>query len=345
MLLTLDAVRRETWRVVVRTRAGRAAARDPDLRLAALGAGHLAVAFTLAALVPHWLLLVGPLILGIPHVLADFRLLLARGPDLARWRLGAVLVPAAAMLVLRSLQVHGLPIPHWTDVACGMVALTLALTTIPRRPAVRAAAFLAGAALTTLALNSWHTVALGFAHAHNLVALGVFAGFAYHRGLKSAPSVVLALALAGGLALWLGAAEWTHGVERSVAAAESTGLTLAGLAAGLAPWLEPAAAVRLVTVYAFLQAVHYTAWLRLNPAVWPGLRAAPTSFARDAAEWRAALGDGPAAAALLLCIAVPLVALLDAPSTRSAYLSVASFHGWMELAVLLHWAALRRSNP
>lgn len=345
MILALDSLRRETWRVAARTRLGRFAAKNTDFRLASIGAGHLAVAFALAALFPHWLLLIGPLVLGVPHVLADVRLLLARGPleRHHRMRLWALLLPIGAMLVLRCAQTLGADVPHSVDVACGGVALVLAAALWPRSLWARLLVLVLGAGAAALALEHWWGVALGFAHGHNLVALVVFVTLAVTRRHIGASLTVLLLAAAGSAALWWGAAAALGGLERSVTQLPLSGLGLADLARSLAPDLAPDVGLRVVTVYAFLQAAHYTLWLRLNPAVWPGQRSAPSSFERDAREWREALGTWPAAAAALLCVAVPVVALLDAPGTRTAYLTVASFHGWMELAVLLHWAGLRRA--
>jgi hypothetical protein len=106
---------------------------------------------------------------------------------------------------------------------------------------------------------------------------------------------------------------------------------LQSLGATLAPGLAPASAAALVRVYAWLQLVHYAVWLVVLPQ------------ARPDGGWRA-LGTP-----LLALCAVGTVALLAAVlfaaggpvGVRGAYLSLASFHGWVELAVLAHWWARR----
>lgn len=50
------------------------------MRLGAPAILHLAVALLLTGVAPLWLLLVGPLILGVPHIVADIRYLLLRDP-------------------------------------------------------------------------------------------------------------------------------------------------------------------------------------------------------------------------------------------------------------------------
>jgi hypothetical protein len=88
---------------------------------------------------------------------------------------------------------------------------------------------------------------------------------------------------------------------------------------------------RLVALYAFAQAVHYTIWLRLVPEED---RAQPTPRP-FAASLRALVADlGPWVCALAACgtVAFAAYALVDVFAARDAYLRFAIFHGHMELA-------------
>src|SRR4051812_30626397 len=88
-----DGGRRALWRIGTRLAIGRACARDRVARVSLLGAGHVAVAFACAVLAPVWLLLLGPVVLGVPHVISDVRFLLLR-PERPLGRLATALVVA-----------------------------------------------------------------------------------------------------------------------------------------------------------------------------------------------------------------------------------------------------------
>ena len=91
VLRAADAVRQQAWRLATRTAFGRRCARERQTRLAMLAIVHLSAALLLTGIAPLWLLLVGPLILGVPHIVADIRYLLLRAPG--RPLIGALLVP------------------------------------------------------------------------------------------------------------------------------------------------------------------------------------------------------------------------------------------------------------
>src|SRR5262249_39018179 len=83
VLEPLDAVRRALLRAC--GAPARALLRDRELRVS-LGGGALVLTALLGvALLPLWFLALGPIALGVPHVLADLRYLIAR-PGLHRRR-------------------------------------------------------------------------------------------------------------------------------------------------------------------------------------------------------------------------------------------------------------------
>ena len=171
-------------------------------------------------------------------------------------------------------------------------------------------------------------------HGHNLVAVVLWLVL-FRRGgrLAWAPAAVM---LVGALLLGSGSLlAWTiaHG-SLTVA-----GLHLLAAADWLAPGLSDRAALGLTTCFAFLQAVHYLVWLVGIPAGdRPGdggrtFRMAWRELVRD-------LGGGGVIVVVALTAAVAGAGLLAAGApTRRLFLSLASFHAWLELAVLAYVVA------
>src|SRR5580704_2483847 len=83
LFVPLDRVRRAALQIAAR--AWRPLVVDRETRVAVVGTASVVAAFAATALAPVWLLLLGPIVLGVPHVVADVRYLVAR-PGLHRRR-------------------------------------------------------------------------------------------------------------------------------------------------------------------------------------------------------------------------------------------------------------------
>ena len=70
----------------------------------------------------------------------------------------------------------------------------------------------------------------------------------------------------------------------------------------------------------------------------------PPSLTRTTRGLRAELGRAGLTVAVIACCALPLLAPLSPVVTRDVYLSLASFHGWLELAALV-FLATRTAAP
>jgi hypothetical protein len=103
----------------------------------------------------------------------------------------------------------------------------------------------------------------------------------------------------------------------------------------LAPGLPDVAAISLAVSFAFLQSVHYAIWLAGIPAAdRPGdggrsVRAAWRDLVRDLSPLGVSVAVG-------LTVLVAASGLIQAAASRRLFLSLASFHGWLELAVLAY---------
>ena len=293
-----------------------------DRRVAWLGALGICLAFAIACGFPLWSLALGPVLLGVPHVLADVRYLVVRPGLHRRWPLVALV---------------GLPL-LWAAVdprvEVGLLAAAGAVLAA-RGATWRKAALLGVVALGFLA--AWHHSAvaqLGLLHLHNAVALVLW--WAWRKRTRAA-WVIPFLALLGTAAIFLGAAEPVLTLTGGWSA-PATGQTLGGEVEAHAPFDGPVLSLRLLLAFVFLQAVHYLVWLRLVPED-DRPRPAPRPFA---ASWRALREDfglWPLVAVGLGALAIALWGVMDLTAARDGYLRLAAFHVYLELAVGALWLA------
>ncbi len=289
------------------------------------GARGVVVALALAALAlaaPIAVLVVAPLLLGLPHVAASARIVLGdRGLVRHARTVLVALGPLALIAVGRAHATWSGGAAPWLEL--GLAGLALLATALVAAGGWARRLGVAGVvvAVTALALRWPGPAMLGLLHGHNLVALGLLVACARDRRGAGLIVVVVGLVLA---AIGLGLLDHALGDGRLA------GLSLEGAAAVLAPGAGAAWGPRIVVGYALLQLVHYAArlgWLAPPPAPGLGLR------------WRWQL---------VLAAPLPLLVLGGvAPTlvTRDAYLALAFVHVWWELvAVVDRLAGARRSH-
>ena len=280
------------------------------------------VALAGAMLSPLWLLLVLPLVLGVPHVLGDVRVLWLQRPfAISARQVAVVAAPLAGMTLLRALSLAGARTPAALEVACGVLAVTVAAALGTNSLAGRRRLVVPAMVVAAVTIAFPRATTLLLAHAHNLVAFAMFAGIARrHRGVVA---TIVCYAVAWGVVL---------AVPGNGTAGDAVGaFGWSTMTDDLAPGLDGAWADRLVRSFAFAQAVHYGLW------TWALPRARGTTLRRE-------IGDRGLVGCLLLCAFFPAIALLDPVATRAGYLSLVVCHGWFELAALAFVFARRRGG-
>ncbi|MBS1150081.1 MAG: uncharacterized protein H6Q89_1779 [Myxococcaceae bacterium] len=291
-------------------------------RVGWIGAFGVTVAFAIACGFPLWGLALGPVVLGVPHVLADLRYLVVR-PGLHRR--APLLVLAGLPLAFAALEPR---------VELGLLAAAGAVLAA-RAGWLRKALLLGvlGGALAA-AWNHGFVAQLVLLHVHNLIALGLWW---FWRKRSRAAWLIPLLCAAGTIAIFAGAAEPVLNLTGGWSG-PATGNTFGEEVETYAPLQTPGLALRLLLAFVFLQAVHYLVWLRLVPED-DRARPAPRTFT---ASWNALRSDfgllpllGVGAAALL----VALWGAFDLAAARDGYLRLAGFHGYLELAVGALWLA------
>jgi len=320
--------------------AGRRLAASRNARVSLLLAGHAAAAFGLAVVAPSFLLAVTPLLFGVPHLASGVRHLLIRRAWPAWW-LGASAAFAVALIALRvgaevwPASAPSLALEQGLAGAWVVLGAVAALAGAPSRRGWLV--LLAALGVAALAVGAPRPFRMILLHGHNLVALVIWVVlFRRGRRLILLPAAAMLLG-----ALWLatgGALGWTvrHG-WLTVA-----GLHLFAAADWLAPGLPDQTAVALTTAFAFLQAVHYAVWLVGIPA---GDR--PGDGGRSwRSAWRGLVRDfrpGGLVVVVVLTAGVAAAGLAAAAPARRLFLSIGSFHAWLELAALA--ALLGRGGP
>lgn len=274
----------------------------------------LGACLALTAASPLWAALLLPLLLGGPHLAAGAAAVDAVDGRRTLLRTVAPLLAVVSLVGVWSLS-HGSADAVRLAHLAGAAAVALAAR--GGRPAAAAAAL----AILGLAFPGGFSLAL--AHGHNGVALAAWGWSASRRGAKR-PWLAPGLAAVCAAAILLGALDGVAGSWRATSAA---GLSWLDLERVLAPGLSGAWPGRVVLSFIFLQSAHYAAW------IWGVPRELGGGRWRGFMESAAARSGRPAAwAAVAVMALVPLAAFAGPVEIRAAYLGLAAYHGWLELA-------------
>lgn len=290
--------------------------RERDVRVAVAGSSLLAISLALTAVAPLWLLALGPIVWGVPHVLSDVRYLWVRPGHHRRPALWiAIGVPLVALSLTSNLT--------WGLAgAAGAVALA-------RGPLHRKLLGLAVVLPLALASHAHPFVAaVLFAHAHNFIGVALF--FVWRRRERRLHAIPLAV-FAFGCALILAGALDPIVLEIGALGGGPAGLDVYYHLASLAPGLPGIAAVRLLLLFTFAQSAHYVVWVRLIPEE-DRPRETPRTFAASLRALRDELGGPIVALTVLGAIGLAAWAALDLFAARMGYLRAVLFHGHLEVA-------------
>lgn len=328
----LDGVRTPVLRLAFAhsTTLRRAAGSRPH-RLALIAVTSTLAAFALALGAPGLLYLWGPLLLGVPHLVADVRYLVVRPPAALRYRWRDLAVVALLGVTLWE------PSPA---VGGAAVLAAVALAPLPgvgdrRAWLVRGAVLASAGALYAVAWRADLTASYVLVHGHNVVAIALYVTvFGRGRGRW------LVLGVAG-----VGAAAILGGVVDPLlqrgALDEIAWYVLPREA--LEAW-SPVVCARIALAFVFLQSVHYAIWLRLIPEqarARPGMRgfgASLRALQRDLTPWLVLAIVG-------LMLALVGYGLRDTMAARDLYLTLAGFHAYLELAFLGRWLVRAPATP
>jgi hypothetical protein len=291
--------------------------RDRELRVALSGTLLLVTALAATALVPLWLLALGPIVWGVPHAMSDVRYLWVRPGYHRRWILWAV---ALAPLVVLTFTTS----PAWGLVGAAGAAL-VARGSIVRKALVLAALVPAIA----LAYLEEAMATLVLAHAHNLIGIALW--WSWRARDKKLHWIPLGVFAVGSGAILLGALDpaviWAGGFD-----AQPGGMSVYYHLASLAPDGIPGLiGARLVLLFAFAQSAHYVVWVRLVPEE-DRPRETPRTFAASLRALAADFGWPLLLLTFAAALGIAVWATIDLLEARAGYLRAVLFHGHLEIA-------------
>jgi len=341
----LDRVRRRWFSLALRSPTITGVLARRERRIAAFASLNVLVGLAAALYFPVLLFVLGPILLGVVHVAADVRYLVLRR-SLARFWQHAIWIGCAALVALRVIEEL-----HWVkDTARAETAVAAAFVLTGIGAAVQGGgswkrALGSGAVLCAAALAAFYRPAgsrLVFLHAHNVIALVLWVYLYARRRSVLVPLVLVAVG-AGVLASGV-----LYRVTLDSAGAQAFHLHVFTIADWIAPFARADLAVGMVVAYVFLQSVHYGVWLRFVPQ--EELTGQGTlTFRMSARSLFRDLGVPGVAAVAIAALAVIGGACIDVHGARSLYLSLAMFHGYLELALLAFFfvgrGGLRSTEP
>jgi hypothetical protein len=286
-----------------------------ELRVACWGVLLVSLALLGSLTIPLWLLALTPIVLGVPHLIADVRYGVVR----TGWP-GRPALWFAAGLPLLALCL-GAPLP----VGLAAVAGACMAARAPTWRRLIGVALAAG--LGCLALWFSHAFNLVLVHAHNFLAVALW--WAWRPRQTRLHWIPLALFAAASGGLLLGAFD---GILVGLVERGPQSPALGDHLRALAPGMEPVVALRWVFAFAFAQSVHYAVWLRLVPEDDRD-RVSPRTFRGSYRALVADLGPWVLVGAVLAAIGLAVWATFDLARARVDYLRFAEFHVVLELCV------------
>jgi hypothetical protein len=314
--LPLDVLRSLFLRLVGRT--GRSLLSDRTTRVAAYALFGLLTSLVLALAFPVWAFALGPIVLGVPHLLADVRYLVVR-PSLHRRTL--LMATTAIPLVLATFNAN-----PGIGLAAGFGAIAFSKSDLR----LRVLLLCAWTAVVYFAAAHERVVQVALVHGHNLIALVLFA-CAFARSRRLGITITIgAIVLAG--ALLAGVFDSVIFGWSAHASGPKHALEFYGIVDTLVPVaIDPKLAVRLTVLFIFAQGLHYVIWLRVVPEEArerPGIRSFASSLRaldRDVGKIVLVLGA-------LAAVVVAARAAVSLEAARVMYLRAAAFHAYLEIA-------------
>lgn len=277
--------------------------------------------FAVAALASAHSLLLAPLLFGVPHLVSELWILLYQDTGRSRriritWcALSVAYIGYIALLTLGALDAERFGrVDTWILVGFLVTPFLLSRRLVPR-PVLSYVII----AASIIALLFYPTAIRGIvAHLHNLVAVVFLAASAAPQGRKTIWLVTIGPALLGG----------------ALAAVSGTVLLVPVFDPVLGPFLSltfnlgQSASAFLLFTFAFLQLIHFATWIGFLPRIFRFTRSY-RSLAVVSLGWIAVVTG------LAIWGTTRSSLTGDIARLRNLYLSLVSFHGWMEFAWLL----------
>jgi len=337
-LVPLDRLRAAWFRALRATGLLEAVFARRERRLTALVMLHAPLALLLAIYFPVHLFILAPLVLGVPHLAADVRYLLLRR-DLPRSVTLVLLSGCASLLALGLMPLSARAAARAElAIATGLLLLVIRLARTGANALRSAVAVVLTSATGAAACLFPEMARLILLHGHNLVALCLLLLLFPRSGLQ----LKVLSTLAGGLSACLALGAFAKFTLCS-AGVRGFHLHVLALADSIAPVASLNQAVGITCAYVFLQSVHYLVWLVLIPQ--QDLRTQATlTFQMSARSLVRDFGVVGVVGIGAVWLLVMVLGCFNPVRTQHGYLTLATFHIYLELGVLVHMWVRRRGS-
>jgi hypothetical protein len=319
----LDAARR--WSLDKAGRVARPFIRDRNRRVLAFALISFSLAFAGTALAPGYMLLLGPVIVGVPHLFFEARYLFFQHDQLRRLALIGVLLAQTA-LVFAGIGIYTL--------GAATIAALAATGSLSTRKALAMTALGALAIAGAAVGPDWSRFLL--LHLHNCVPLVVWLAW---RKRPAAISIGVAALFVAGAVLIFGGALDGMSLRRPFG---DDVFSLTRISDAVAAGFGGEWRTRFLLFFCFSQAAHYAIWLRLIPEEARD-RPTPRTWRLSWQTFKQEAGPNIARLMIIGSLAVPLVALAGGVvRTRALYVTASEFHATVEAILIAVVFARRR---
>lgn len=344
----LEAGRINGLRLILGTDVMRRAFRNRALRLSLLFALSVLIYLPLSLFFPLWVLAIGPLVWGIPHIFASLRYqneiaVRAIGPrqDFRRALLFSCAVWAGITLfrlytdAFQNLTVWDRTHPGIVEASVAILLLA-GLSHIFRRSLTQL--LISAVILVPLTLALWHmplAVSGILILAHNFVACVFWILAARERRDRNVAVGATVVFAAIHVLVFMKAFDDIINLVPVASTLAWSGMSIDGLGHMIVPWSEDLSVwYRSVSLYAFGQSIHYFIWLKAIPDLQTQTQI-PTSIRTS---WNFLKRDFGLKLAVAACglslIPVAVWVFLSFEWAHNVYFAFASCHGYFEFAGL-----------
>jgi hypothetical protein len=321
-----------------------------SLRLLCLFAATCALMLNLSLLFPLWVLFIGPLVYGVPHIFSSMRYFHYATGSASKEKMhrilgliGGILMVVFLYRFFFTLHFFGIQAPQLSEwkgstylELISLAATFVIASAVYRKSALKVArgiAFLSPLFVAFYFSPLWTIGAMVLLH--NFVAFVYWMIAAQKKSERLVAAVSFAAVLILTAGIFLG---WFDGIYRTIhpsLALGFTSLSVADTGRLIAPWSGDATLwLHACVAFAFGQSLHYFVWLKAIPDQFHYCEV-PTSFRQSLALLKQDFGKILAVAAIVLSAgSVVLWSFMSFQTARLVYFALAAYHGYLEIAGL-----------
>lgn len=342
LLSTLDLWRAQWLKLGLKNQSLNYLFFNRSLRVFLLFSMALAVYLIAALFVPLWVLLVGPILWGVPHLVSSLRystnnLKITKKLSVQKTHLLLWLFVFIYRFFNDVIE-YPLPLSQFPLLVEGLALLTATLVQIYFVKQnffknLLSLFFVGGLLLCTYfyPINTALVVLIG----HNYLPLYYWWQSCHTNSDKKIFAISSALFLLASLAIYFG---WFMGLYSMVSPQGQITFLNWDYSEVISPFVTENYNYefwfRIVSLYAFSQAIHYFIWLKAIPENHQKQKH-PPSFKTSWLNLQGEFGAGSVEVFVVFClIGLALWGFLEFQSARTFYFSLASYHGFMELSAI-----------